>query len=329
MSDLSLRLDSVDLNTAGAARRGAAQVSDYFALLKPRVMSLVVFSGFAGLYAAPGELHPFLAAVAVLCIAVNAGAAGAINMWYERDIDAVMERTRGRPLPRGKMDPQEALAFGVVLSLFSVMLMGMAVNWVAAGLLALANGFYVFVYTIWLKRRTPQNIVIGGAAGAFPPMIGWAAVTGGVDLHSFVLFALIFFWTPPHFWALALYRQGDYAKAKVPMLPVVAGRAATKRQIMAYSLLLAPLGVLPALLGTAGVIYGTVAAAMGTFFVLLAAAVLRASDDSADSRARGDRVARQLFGYSILYLFVLFTLLIIDRAPGLLAQTGGFGGLAG
>ncbi|MEO3428385.1 heme o synthase [Pelagibius sp. CAU 1746] len=305
-------------------RRGSAQVSDYLALLKPRVMSLVVFSGFAGLYAAPGEIHPFLAAVAVLCIAVNAGAAGAINMWYERDIDAIMDRTRGRPLPRGKMAPQEALAFGVVLSLFSVMLMGVAVNWVAAGLLALANAFYVFIYTIWLKRRTPQNIVIGGAAGAFPPMIGWAAVTGGVDLHSFVLFALIFFWTPPHFWALALYRQGDYAKAKVPMLPVVAGRAATKRQIMAYSLLLAPLGVVPAVLGTAGIVYGAVAAAMGALFVLLAAAVLRSADDQ-----KGDRVARQLFGYSILYLFVLFTLLIIDRAPGLAAYAGGFFGLAG
>ena len=329
MSDLSLRLGSVELGaegadfsgeTAGAARRGAGQVSDYLALLKPRVMSLVVFSGFAGLYAAPGELHPFLAAVAVLCIAVNAGAAGAINMWYERDIDAIMDRTRGRPLPRGKMAPQEALAFGVVLSLFSIMLMGMAVNWVAAGLLALANAFYVFVYTIWLKRRTPQNIVIGGAAGAFPPMIGWAAVTGGVDLHSFVLFALIFFWTPPHFWALALYRRIDYAKANVPMLPVVAGVAATKRQILGYSLLLAPLGVVPAFLGTAGVVYGAVAAVMGVFFVLLALAV---------QREASDRPARQLFGYSILYLFVLFTLLIIDRAPGLMAQIDGAAGAGG
>jgi heme o synthase len=318
VSDVSLPLGADGAafsgNPAGAALRGSAQVSDYFALLKPRVMSLVVFSGFSGLFAAPGELHPFLAAVAVLCIAVNAGAAGAINMWYERDIDAVMERTRGRPLPRGKMAPQEALAFGVVLSLFSVMLMGMAVNWVAAGLLALANVFYVFVYTIWLKRRTPQNIVIGGAAGAFPPMIGWAAVTGGVDLQSFVLFALIFIWTPPHFWALALYRQGDYAKAKVPMLPVVAGRAATKRQIVAYSLVLAPLGVVPALLGTAGVVYGAVAAIMGGCFLLLAFAVQRSDDD---------RVARQLFGFSILYLFVLFTLLIVDRAPGLLPLAKG------
>ncbi|WP_420349621.1 heme o synthase [Pelagibius sp.] len=293
---------------ASAVRNG--RVSDYFALLKPRVMTLVVFSGFAGLYAAPGAIHPFLAAVAVLCIAVGAGAAGAINMWYERDIDAVMDRTRGRPLPRGRIAPQEALAFGVILSLLSVMLMGLALNWAAAALLALANAFYVFIYTIWLKRRTPQNIVIGGAAGAFPPMIGWAAVTGGVDLQSIALFALIFMWTPPHFWALALYRQIDYAKARVPMLPVVAGKAATKRQILLYSLLLAPLGLAPALLGTAGIIYGLVAAAMGGFFVLLALRVLR--DES-------DRAAKQLFGFSILYLFVLFSLIIVDRAPGMLA----------
>ncbi|WP_421935204.1 heme o synthase [Pelagibius sp.] len=293
---------------ASAVRNG--RVSDYFALLKPRVMTLVVFSGFAGLYAAPGAIHPFLAAVAVLCIAVGAGAAGAINMWYERDIDAVMDRTRGRPLPRGRIAPQEALAFGVILSLLSVMLMGLALNWAAAALLALANAFYVFIYTIWLKRRTPQNIVIGGAAGAFPPMIGWAAVTGGVDLQSIALFALIFMWTPTHFWALALYRQIDYAKARVPMLPVVAGKAATKRQILLYSLLLAPLGLAPALLGTAGIIYGLVAAAMGGFFVLLALRVLR--DES-------DRAAKQLFGFSILYLFVLFSLIIVDRAPGMLA----------
>ncbi|HIC79654.1 MAG TPA: protoheme IX farnesyltransferase [Kiloniellaceae bacterium] len=310
MSDatIGIAVGGASLAEASAVRGG--RVSDYFALLKPRVMTLVVFSGFAGLYAAPGTIHPFLAAVAVLCIAVGAGAAGAINMWYERDIDAVMDRTRGRPLPRGRMAPQEALAFGVILSLLSVMLMGLALNWVAAALLALANAFYVFVYTIWLKRRTPQNIVIGGAAGAFPPMIGWAAVTGGGDLQSIALFALIFMWTPPHFWALALYRQIDYAKAKVPMLPVVAGKAATKRQILLYSLLLAPLGLAPALLGTAGIVYGLVAAAMGAFFVLLALRVLR--DES-------DRAAKQLFGFSILYLFVLFSLIIVDRAPGMLA----------
>ena len=289
---------------------GAAQVGDYLALLKPRVMSLVVFSGIAGLAVAPGSLHPLLAAVAILCIAVGAGAAGAVNMWYDRDIDAVMERTRRRPIPAGRVVPEEALTFATILGLFSVMLMGLAVNWAAAALLALAIGFYVFVYTAWLKRRTPQNIVIGGAAGAFPPMIGWAAVTGDVSLESIALFLLIFFWTPPHFWALALYREGDYAKAGVPMLPVVAGAAATKRQILIYSLILLPLGLAPALLGTTGPVYGAVALLMGLGFVGLAWRVLRES---------GERAPKQLFGYSILYLFVLFGVLIIDRAPGLLS----------
>ena len=293
---------------------GAAQVGDYLALLKPRVMSLVVFSGIAGLAVAPGSLHPLLAAVAILCIAVGAGAAGAVNMWYDRDIDAVMERTRRRPIPAGRVVPEEALTFATILGLFSVMLMGLAVNWAAAALLALAIGFYVFVYTAWLKRRTPQNIVIGGAAGAFPPMIGWAAVTGSVSLESIALFLLIFFWTPPHFWALALYREGDYAKAGVPMLPVVAGAAATKRQILIYSLILLPLGLAPALLGTAGPVYGAVALLMGLGFVGLAWRVLR---------ERGERAPKQLFGYSILYLFVLFGVLIIDRAPGLLSGATG------
>lgn len=298
---------------AGNPVVGSGQVADYLALLKPRVMSLVVLSGIAGLAVAPGSLHPLLAAVAVLCIAVGAGAAGAVNMWYDRDIDAVMERTRRRPIPAGRVVPEEALAFAAILCLFSVMLMGLAVNWAAAALLALAIGFYVFVYTVWLKRRTPQNIVIGGAAGAFPPMIGWAAVTGGVSLDSIALFLLIFFWTPPHFWALALYREGDYAKAGVPMLPVVAGAAATKRQILIYSLILLPLGVAPALLGTTGAVYGAVALAMGLGFVGLAWRVMTEA-----GAHTGDRAARQLFGYSILYLFVLFAVLIIDRAPGLL-----------
>ncbi len=220
MTDTTLEITT---RTQGAALSEGARIADYLALLKPRVMSLVVFTGFAGLVAAPGSLHPLLATVAVLCIAVGAGAAGAVNMWYDRDIDAVMQRTRRRPIPAGKVAPEEALAFGVTLSLFSVMLMGVAVNWTAAALLALANGFYVFVYTVWLKRRTPHNLVIGGAAGAFPPMIGWAAVTGAVSVESIALFMIIFMWTPPHFWALALYREGDFAKAGVPMLPVVAG----------------------------------------------------------------------------------------------------------
>jgi len=303
------------LGVAEAA--GIGHVGDYVALLKPRVMSLVVFSGFAGFFVAPGELHPLLSVVAILCIAVGAGAAGAINMWYDRDIDAVMQRTSGRPIPTGKVQPEEALAFGVTLSLFSVMLMGVAVNWAAAVLLALANAFYVFVYTMWLKRRTPQNIVIGGAAGAFPPMIGWAAVTGTVSPESIVLFLIIFMWTPPHFWALALYRNGDYAKAGVPMLPVVAGKDATRRQALLYTLLLAPLAVMPYLMGAAGLFYGIVAAVMSVCFVLLAVRVMR---------EKSDRAAKQMFGFSILYLFVIFASLILDHGvaelPGMFGAAG-------
>ena len=227
-------------------------VGDYIALLKPRVMSLVIFTAFVGYVLAPGALHPVLGAIAILAVAVGAGASGAINMWYDRDIDAVMARTKGRPIPAGRVNADEALAFGVVLSIGSVVVMGLAVNWLAAGLLALTIGYYVFFYTMWLKRRTPQNIVVGGAAGAFPPMIGWAAATGAVSIESLVLFAIIFMWTPPHFWALALYRSGDYRAAGVPMLPVVAGRAETRRQIVIYSVLLAPLGVAPWWLGFAG-----------------------------------------------------------------------------
>jgi protoheme IX farnesyltransferase len=249
----------------------------------------------------------------VLCIAVGAGAAGAINMWYDRDIDAVMERTRRRPIPAGRVAPAEALAFGVVLSLFSVLLMCLAVNVTAAVLLGLANAFYVFVYTVWLKRRTPQNIVIGGAAGAFPPMIGWAAVTGAVSLESIVLFLIIFMWTPPHFWALALYRDGDYAKAGVPMLPVVAGRAATRRHILAYSLLLVPLTLAPVVLGMAGLFYGTAAALLGGLFLLLAWRL---------QRDHSDRAAQRLFGFSILYLFALFAVMIVDAGFGLAGGAG-------
>ncbi len=305
MSDLSCDIGLREREAALEGGLPVARVADFVALLKPRVMSLVVFSGLAGVIVAPGSLHPVLAAVAVLCIAVAAGAAGAINMWYDRDIDAVMERTRRRPIPTGRVAPEEALAFGVVLSLFSVMLMGVAVNWTAAALLALANGFYVFVYTIWLKRRTPQNIVIGGAAGAFPPMIGWAAVTGSVGLESLVLFLIIFLWTPPHFWALALYRDGDYARAGVPMLPVVAGRPATRRQILIYTLILLPLAPLPALLGVAGATYGIAAVLLGGLFAVLALRI---------QRDHSDRAARGLFGFSILYLFALFALMIADAS---------------
>jgi len=281
----------------------SGQAKDYVALLKPRVMSLVVFSGFAGLLVAPGEIHPFLAAVAVLCIAVGSGAAGAINMWYDRDIDAIMTRTRGRPIPMGKVPASEALSFGIILSAFSVALMALAVNWVAAGLLGAAILFYVFVYTMGLKRRTPQNIVIGGAAGAFPPLIGWAAVTGDVTIEPLVLFALIFFWTPPHFWALALYRRGDYQKASIPMLPVVAGARATKKQMIAYTAILLPLGLMPWWLGMTGISYAIAAFVLGAIF--LAASISVWFDQT-------DRSAKRMFGYSIFYLFALFGALVVD-----------------
>jgi protoheme IX farnesyltransferase len=292
-----------------AIARTDSSVADYLALLKPRVMSLVVFTGLAGLLVAPGHLHPVLAAVAVLCIALGAGASGAINMWYDRDIDAVMERTKARPIPAGRVQPEEALAFGAVLALASTVLMGLALNWLAAGLLALTIGFYVFVYTIWLKRRTPQNIVIGGAAGAFPPMIGWAAVTGDVGLGAIALFLLIFMWTPPHFWALALCREGDYAKAGVPMLPVVAGPSATKTQMLIYTVLLLPVAALPCVLGLAGWVYGAASVALSLAFIGFALRV-RSGD--------GDAGAKSMFAFSILYLFLLFALLIVDSAPGLL-----------
>jgi len=297
----------VALEAAGARPLGAGSgVDDFMALLKPRVMSLVVFTGFAGMVAAPGHIHPLLAAIAVLCIAVGAGAAGAINMWYDRDIDALMSRTSDRPIPAGRMDPSETLAFGVVLSIGSVLTMALAVNFAAAALLAFTICFYVFVYTMWLKRRTPQNIVIGGAAGAFPPMIGWAAVTGDVGLASIALFLIVFMWTPPHFWALALFRAGEYARAGVPMLPVVAGVRATKRHILAYSALLVPVGTLPSFFGATGLVYAATSVVLGLVFLAGAVAVWR---------EEGDRAAKALFGYSIIYLFLLFALVMIDRVP--------------
>ena len=284
----------------------SGDVLDYIALLKPRVMSLVVFTGFAGLAVAPGEMHPILAAVAVFCIALASGAAGAINMWYDRDIDALMERTRNRPLPTGKIEPAEALSFGVILAAGAVMLMFLATNAVAAALLAAAVLFYVFVYTVWLKRRTSQNIVIGGAAGAFPPAIGWAAVTGHVGIEAIVMFLVIFFWTPPHFWALALYRKGDYATAGIPMLPVVRGGDATKRQMLFYTLLLAPLSMAPCFLGIAGwLLYGGAAIILNAIFLMLAVAVMRDTTESS---------AKRMFGFSIFYLFALFAFLIADNS---------------
>ena len=295
-----------------AAELGKGEVADFVALLKPRVMSLVVLSALAGMLAAPGHLHPVIGAVALLCIAVGAGAAGALNMWWDADIDAVMLRTRGRPIPAGRLAPGEAAAFGLTLAGGAVMVLGLAANWLAAALLAGTIGFYILVYTMWLKRWTPQNIVIGGLAGAFPPMIGWAAATGTVSLESLVLVALIFVWTPPHFWALALLRSQDYARAGVPMLPVTAGPDATRRQILAYSIVLAPLGVVPALIGTGGLAYGILSVIGGALFVALAVRVWRSREGEAATLA-----AKHLFGFSILYLFVLFAVLIAEHGLGL------------
>ena len=300
MSDAALR--TVELDRAEAAP------GDFFALLKPRVVSLVVFTGVTGIMVAPGSIHPLIALVALLCIAVGAGAAGAINMWYDRDIDAVMTRTSRRPIPMGKITPGDALGFGTVLAVGSVTVMGLAVNHAAAALLAVSILFYVFIYTVWLKRRTPQNIVIGGAAGAFPPMIGWAAVTGSVGIESVLLFALIFFWTPPHFWALALYRRGDYEKAGIPMLPVVAGEAETRKQMLLYTILLLPIAVAPAWFGIVGWLYGGVALVLGLVF--LAAAIAVCFDKT-------HRSAKRMFGYSIFYLFALFATMIADVPSGL------------
>jgi protoheme IX farnesyltransferase len=294
-----------ELPVAAIDELPSAAVGDYIQILKPRVMSLVVFTGLVGMLVAPGHIHPLLAAVAVLCIAVGAGASGAINMWYDRDIDRVMRRTAGRPLPAGRMRPGEALGFGCVLSVWSVAVMGVAVNWVAAELLALTIAFYVFVYTMWLKRRTPQNIVIGGAAGALPPLIGWAAVTGDVGWGAIALFAIIFFWTPPHFWALSLYKSDEYAAAGVPMLPVVAGPRETKRQMLVYTVVLWPVTATPWLLGLAGPLYATGAGALSLVFTGMAIRVWR--DD-------GERSARQMFAFSLLYLFLIFALLLTDFA---------------
>jgi protoheme IX farnesyltransferase len=282
---------------------------DLLALTKPRVMTLVVFTGLCGLLVAPAQLPPALAFTAILCIALGAGAAAALNMWYEADLDALMKRTRSRPIPAGRLDRQTALHFGVGLSFFSVILMGVATNWLAAAILAVSILFYVFVYTIWLKRRTPQNIVVGGAAGAFPPVIGWAAVTGDVAALPVLLFALIFLWTPPHFWALSLFVRSDYAAAGVPMLPVVAGAKATRVQILLYTLPMAAAAVAPWPLGLAGALYGLAAAGLSLAFLVLALRVLanRATEPA------GMKPEKQLFAYSILYLFALFGALVLDR----------------
>ncbi len=282
---------------------------DFLALTKPRVMTLVVFTGLCGMLAAPGTIHPVLAFTAIMCIALGAGAAATLNQWYEADIDAKMKRTANRPLPAGRMDRQSALHFGVGLSFFSVILMGMATNWLAAAVLTVSILFYVFVYTIWLKPRTAQNIVIGGAAGAFPPVIGWAAVTGDVSALPVALFMLIFFWTPPHFWALALFVKTDYAAAGIPMLPVVSGEVATRRQIWLYTAIMAVAAMAPVLLRLTGLVYGITAFVGTAVFAGLAFQVYRRRE--ADQTRMAPE--RRLFKYSILYLFLLFGAVVADR----------------
>ena len=315
---------SADTTAPLASAVRVARWSDYTQLLKPRVMSLVVFTALTGLLCAGKPINPVLAAVAVLSIAVGAGASGALNMWYDADIDRLMRRTRARPVPAGRVQAADALATGVVLSLLSVALMGMALNWLAAGLLAFTIAFYAVVYTMFLKRSTPQNIVIGGAAGALPPVIGWAAATGHTPLNAWLLFLIIFLWTPPHSWALALYTSGDYAKAGVPMMPVAKGAASTRRQILLYSLVFVPAALAPSLTGLGGPLYLAVSAAGGALFLLLAArvAMSRVGDD-ADPRKQGlydvkpdARPARNLFAFSILYLFALFASLLAEHLFG-------------
>ncbi len=300
----------------GGAGMSEATAGDFLALLKPRVMSLVVFTGFVGLVAAPVTINPVIAVTAILSIAIGAGASGALNMWYDADIDALMKRTAGRPVPAGRVRPGEALAFGLVLSMLSVMALGVLVDWLAASLLAFTIFFYAVVYTMWLKRWTPQNIVIGGAAGAFPPVIGWAAATGSVSVESLVLFLIIFLWTPPHFWALALFKADEYGRAGIPMMPNVAGAASTRRQIFAYSVVVAIVGLLPWWLGFTGAVYGAVAATLGAGFIWYAWKVLRMNDND-----RAMRPAKVLFAYSLLYLFAIFAAYladtVADRAFGL------------
>ncbi len=308
---MSATSDHLAPEAGPVAAPSIAEVRDFVALLKPRVMSLVIFTALVGLVRAPGEFHPVLAATAILCIAIGAGASGALNMWWERDLDRLMARTRGRPVAAGRVGPEEALVFGLMLSVGSVLLLGLVSGWLAAGLLAFTVFFYAVVYTVWLKPWTAQNIVIGGAAGAFPPVIGWLAATGSVSLEAVILFLIIFFWTPPHFWALALLKSDDYARAGIPMLPVVAGPDETRRQILLYSLVMAPVAVAPWALGYAGLGYGVASIALGAGFVALAVRVWREREGE-----RAARAARQLFGYSILYLFALFAVLLVDAVGG-------------
>jgi heme o synthase len=293
-----------------AANQGTLR--DYLALLKPRVMSLAIFTALAGMVAAPGHMHPLIGFTALIFIALGAGAAGALNMWYDADIDSIMSRTALRPIPQNRVPPDEALAFGLVLSAGAVFCLGVLVNWMASGLLAFTIAFYIIIYTMWLKRRTPQNIVIGGAAGAFPPMIGWAAATGTISLESVLLFTIIFLWTPPHFWALALYRSRDYERAGIPMLPVVAGKNEARAQILIYSVVMAASGVAPYFVGLGGLAYLAVSGILGAVFLYFAVLVYRRRDGHA-----ADQAARTLFAFSIFYLFALFAALLVEHMLGL------------
>ena len=308
MSNSLAETQAEHLATAGLSQ---GDVSDFFALLKPRVMFLVVFTALVGMVVSHPDVHPVVAFVSLLMIAVGGGASGCLNMWWDADIDAVMVRTRKRPIPAGKIQPGEALAFGVTLSVGSVIILGLVSNWLAAGLLAFTIFFYVVIYSMWLKRTTPQNIVIGGAAGALPPIVAQAAVTGHVSLDSIVLFAIIFMWTPPHFWALALVKSGDYERAGVPMMPNVAGPDSTRFQILAYTVLLAPLGLAPVALGFGGLAYAIIALVGGIGMLALAVQVYRLRQGEAAMR-----VAQQLFGFSILYLFLLFATLLAEHGFG-------------
>lgn len=297
-------MDSLLTPSSSPDAYSQSSVADFFSLLKPRVMSLVVFSGFAGYWIAPARdtLHPFLALIGIVALALGAGASGAFNMWYDRDIDAVMNRTKTRAIPLGKIAPDDALGFSIFMTMLAVLMMGLATNWMAAGILAFASFFYVVIYTMFLKRRTAQNIVIGGAAGAFPPMIGWAMVTGDITIQSILLFLIIFIWTPPHFWALALFANEDYKRANIPMMPVTHGAKHTKWQMLIYTLILFPVAISPAFLGVANWVYGIIAACLGGLFILAALRVL-ATDDM--------KPAKQMFGYSVFYLFALFLSLML------------------
>ena len=296
-------------------RISEAGVGDYIELLKPRVMSLVIFTALVGLLLAPGQIHPVMAVTSIICIAAGAGASGALNMWYDRDIDALMARTMTRPIPQGRITSGEAVAFGLTLAFFSVMTLGILVNWLAGALLAFTIFFYVVIYTMWLKRSTVQNIVIGGAAGALPPVVAWAAATGSLSVEPILLFLIIFFWTPPHFWALALFRSDDYARAKVPMLPVVAGPDATRLQILLYTILLVAIAAAPWPLGYFDALYGVTSLVLGTGMLALAVQVYRRREGQAALRA-----TRSLFAFSIIYLFALFAVLLVEAMGPALAR---------